>query len=174
MKTPTMLQVLVNLFSRVGLPKEILTNDALLCSNCVSVADRTASYHILMDWWTWAFNLESKIRQVIGEPPHKWDNMIALPLFVIQEVPQVSVGDSPFQLRFCPLPFSRYSPHMSRSWGARRSCPFIFMTSRRVCNRHKLNETQWRSGLDLLPITYVCLLHFVDLYTALYISFRGR
>ena len=102
---------LVKLFSRVGIPKEILTDQG---SNFTSKLLKeiyhmlsirgitTTPYHPQTDGLVERFNgtLKSMIRKFVDEDPRGWDEMLPYLLFAYREVPQESTGFSPFELMY--------------------------------------------------------------------------
>ncbi len=102
---------LIQLFSRVGVPKEILTDQG---SNFTSKALRqvysllgirgikTTPYHPQTDGMVERFNqtLKSMLRKFVSESGADWDQWLPYLLFAYREVPQASTGFSPFELLF--------------------------------------------------------------------------
>ena len=102
---------LVVLFSRVGVPKEILTDQG---SNFTSQLlkeiyrllhvhpIRTTPYHPQTDGLVERFNktLKSMLRKTAVEEGKDWDKVIPYLLFAYREVPQASTGFSPFELLY--------------------------------------------------------------------------
>ena len=102
---------LMKLFSRVGVPKEILTDQG---SNFTSqlLAElyrllgvkgiRTSPYHPQTDGLVERFNqtLKGMLRKTVQEEGKDWDKMIPYLLFAYREVPQSSTGFSPFELLY--------------------------------------------------------------------------
>ena len=99
------------LFSRVGVPKEILTDQG---SNFTSQLlmeiyrllhvhpIRTTPYHPQTDGLVERFNqtLKSMLRKAAVEAGKDWDKLIPYLLFAYREVPQASTGFSPFELLY--------------------------------------------------------------------------
>ncbi|KAL5489194.1 hypothetical protein EMCRGX_G018260 [Ephydatia muelleri] len=102
---------LVKMFTRVGIPREILTDQG---SNFTSqlLAElyrllhirpiRTSPYHPQTDGLVERFNqtLKSMLRKVATQEGEAWDKLIPYVLFAYREVPQSSTGFSPFELLY--------------------------------------------------------------------------
>ncbi|KAL0176575.1 hypothetical protein M9458_028905, partial [Cirrhinus mrigala] len=104
-------QELFQLFSRVGIPTEILTDQgtpfmsrlmADLCRLLRVKQLRTTVYHPQTDGLVERFNqtLKRMLRRVTAEDRKDWDLMLPYVLFGIREVPQASPGFTPFELLF--------------------------------------------------------------------------
>ena len=101
-----MAEELVNLFARVGIPQEILTDQGANFMSSLLVElyrllkvkpIRTSPYHPQTDGHVERFNgpLKSMLRKAATED---WDKLVPYHLFAYREVPQASMGFSPFQL----------------------------------------------------------------------------
>ena len=102
---------LIKLFARVGVPKEILTDQG---SNFMSQllaelyrllgvkAIRTSPYHPQTDGLVERFNqtLKGMLRKTAHDGGKYWDKQIPYLLFAYREVPQSSTGFSPFELLY--------------------------------------------------------------------------
>ncbi|XP_073803353.1 uncharacterized protein isoform X2 [Danio rerio] len=102
---------LVQLFSRVGFPMEILTDQG---TNFMSTllkqvyrllgikSIRTTPYHPQTDGLTERFNqtLKQMLRKFVTETGQDWDQWLPYLLFAYREVPQSSTGFSPFELLY--------------------------------------------------------------------------
>ncbi|KAG6928412.1 hypothetical protein G0U57_008138, partial [Chelydra serpentina] len=107
----TIAKELVQIFARVGLPKEILTDQGTpfmsklvkdLCSLLHVQALRTSVYHPQTDGLVERFNrtLKAMIRKVVSRDGKDWDTLLPYLMFAIWEVPQASTGFSPFELLY--------------------------------------------------------------------------
>ncbi|CAM5122254.1 unnamed protein product [Eretmochelys imbricata] len=107
----TIVKELVGIFARVGLPKEILTDQGTpfmsklmkdLCTLLHIHTLRTSIYHPQTDGLVERFNrtLKAMIRKVVSQDGKDWDTLLPYLMFAIQEVPQASTGFSPFELLY--------------------------------------------------------------------------
>ena len=102
---------LVQVFSRVGIPEEILTDQG---TNFMSqlLAEvykflrikpiRTSPYHPQTDGLVERFNktLKTMVRKMAISEGRDWDTLLPYVLFAYREVPQASTGFSPFELLY--------------------------------------------------------------------------
>ncbi|KAG1928644.1 interferon-induced very large GTPase 1-like [Pimephales promelas] len=102
---------LFSLISRVGIPKEILTDQgtAFMSRTVRELYEllgiksiRTSVYHPQTDGLVERFNrtLKTMIRKFVHEDAKNWDKWLEPLLFAVREVPQASTGFSPFELLF--------------------------------------------------------------------------
>jgi len=109
-ETETVAEALVNIFSRVGVPMEVLSNQGTqFLSRVMKEVSRilsfkqlvTTPYHPMCNGLVEKFNgtLKSMIVKMSRERPKDWDRYVT-PLFAYREVPQESLGFSPFELLY--------------------------------------------------------------------------
>ncbi|KAM9757960.1 uncharacterized protein ACNS7B_005079 [Menidia menidia] len=102
---------LVQHFSRVGIPCEIVTDQGtnLMSTLLKQVYQllgikgvRTTPYHPQTDGLTERFNqtLKQMLRKFVDETGSDWDQWLPYLLFAYREVPQASTGFSPFELLY--------------------------------------------------------------------------
>ncbi|XP_078793179.1 uncharacterized protein LOC144987743 [Oryzias latipes] len=102
---------LIQLFSRVGIPKEILTDCGTnflskLLKQVYSLLGvkgiKTTPYHPQTDGLVERFNqtLKTMLRKFVSETGTDWDQWLPYLLFAYREVPQASTGFSPFELLY--------------------------------------------------------------------------
>ena len=102
---------LMVIFSRVGIPREILTDQGInfqsqLLRELYRLlhidALHTSPYHPQTDGLVEHFNqtLKSMLRKTASTEGKDWDRLIPFLLFAYREVPQESTGYSPFQLLY--------------------------------------------------------------------------
>ncbi|KAJ8344651.1 hypothetical protein SKAU_G00288440 [Synaphobranchus kaupii] len=97
---------LMLLFSRVGLPEEILTDQGTplmsrimrdLCQLMKVTQLRTSVYHPQTDGLVERFNLKKMLKKTMEADGRNWDQLLPFVLFTIREVPQAF---SPFELLY--------------------------------------------------------------------------
>ncbi|KAM7394882.1 hypothetical protein PAMA_006561 [Pampus argenteus] len=108
---PTVLRALVQLFSRVGIPDEILTDQGtnftsrlmqLFQKQLGITAIKTTPYHPQTDGLVERFNqtLKKMLQKFVNDTGKDWDRWLPFLLFAYREVPQASTGFSPFELLY--------------------------------------------------------------------------
>ncbi len=104
-------EALFSMISRVGIPKEILTDQgtAFMSRTIRELYEllgiksiRTSVYHPQTDGLVERFNrtLKTMIRKFVHEDAKNWDKWLEPLLFAVREVPQASTGFSPFELLY--------------------------------------------------------------------------
>ncbi len=104
-------EALFRLISRVGIPKEILTDQgtAFMSRTLKELYEllgiksiRTSVYHPQTDGLVERFNrtLKTMVRKFVKEDAKNWDKWLEPLLFAVREVPQASTGFSPFELLY--------------------------------------------------------------------------
>ena len=107
----TVADSLIRLFSRIGIPKEILTDQGsnfmsrLLSSMYERLgiqALRTSPYHLQTDGLVERFNqtLKAMLRRFVDADARNWDTLLPYMLFAYRVAPQSSTGFSPNKLVF--------------------------------------------------------------------------
>ncbi len=109
--TPKIIHALVQLFSRVGIPDEILTDQGTnftsrlmgqLNKQLGITAIRTTPFHPQTDGLVERFNqtLKNMLRKFVADTGRDWDKWLPFVLFAYREVPQASTGFAPFELLY--------------------------------------------------------------------------
>ncbi|KAK7091878.1 hypothetical protein V1264_009500 [Littorina saxatilis] len=109
--TETVAEALVDIFSRSGVPEEILTDlGTQFVSECMEEVNRllnirhltTTPYHPMCNGLVEKFNatLKSTLKKLCSEQPRQWHRYINALLLAYREVPQESTGFSPFELMY--------------------------------------------------------------------------
>ncbi|GFO50194.1 gypsy retrotransposon integrase-like protein 1 [Plakobranchus ocellatus] len=104
--TEAVAEALVDILSRVGIPKEILSDQGdLMAEICRLLSIRqltTSPYHPQCNGLVERFNatLKSMLKKLAADRPKDWDRYISAALFANREAPQESLGFSPFHLLF--------------------------------------------------------------------------
>ena len=105
----TVAEALIDIYSRVGVPDEILTDQGTQfvsgvmkeVSRLLSIKQlRTTPYHPQCNGLVERFNgtLKSMLRKMTQEKPKSWHRYLPALLFAVRETPQSSTGFSPFEL----------------------------------------------------------------------------
>ena len=108
-ETETVAEALVNMFSRVGIPKEVLSDrgsqfmSKVMKEVCRLLSVKqlfTTPYHPMCNGLVEKFNgtLKNMLKRMSAERPKDWDRYISALLFAYREVKQESLGFSPFEL----------------------------------------------------------------------------
>jgi len=109
--TETVAEALVEIYSRVGIPKEVLSDQGTqFVSNVMKEVSRllsvrqlvTSPYHPICNGLVEKFNgtLKAMLKKVSSEKLQEWDRYIAPLLFAYRGVKQESLGFSPFELLY--------------------------------------------------------------------------
>ena len=107
--TERVAEALVEMFSRIGVPQEMLTDmgsqftSSLMkeVSRLISMKQLTTTpYHPMCNGLVERFNgtLKQMLKRLCTDRPKDWDKYLAAVLFAYREVPQESLGFSPFEL----------------------------------------------------------------------------
>ena len=110
-ETERVAEALVDIFSRVGVPEEILTDcGTQFTSDLMGEIGRllfikqlnNTPYHPMCNGLVEKFNgtLKNMLRKMCAERPQDWDRYLNAVLFAYREVPQESLGFSPFELLY--------------------------------------------------------------------------
>ncbi|KAH3717167.1 hypothetical protein DPMN_059947 [Dreissena polymorpha] len=110
-ETETVAEALVDIFTRVGVPQEMLSDmGAQFTSGLMKEISRllsmkqlvTTPYHPQCNGLVERMNgtLKSMIKRMCTERPKDWDKYISPALFAYREAPQASTGFSPFELLY--------------------------------------------------------------------------
>ena len=108
-ETVAVAEALLDIFSRLGVPEEILSDlGTQIVSDCMREVTRllsikqltTTPYHPMCNGLTEKFNrtMKSMLKRLCSEQPRQWHRYINPLLFAYREVPQESTGFSPFEL----------------------------------------------------------------------------
>ena len=109
--TETVAEALVDIFSRLGVPEEILSDLGMqFVSDCMREVTRllsikqltTTPYHPMCNGLTEKFKgtMKCMLKRLCSEQPRQWHRYINPLLFAYREVPQESTGFSPFELLY--------------------------------------------------------------------------
>lgn len=111
----TCAEALFTVFSRMGCPVEILTDQgSQFCSDLMKEIHKllgikhftTTPYHAQSNGLVERFNgvLKTMLRKMCQDHPKEWDKYIPALLFAYRDLPNVSTGFSPFELMFGRIP----------------------------------------------------------------------
>ena len=109
--TEAVAQALLDIYSRVGIPEEVLTDQGTqFMSECMQEVSRLLSikgltstpYHPICNGLVerWNRTLKSMLKRLCQDQPKQWRRLINPVLFAYREVPQETTGFSPFQLLY--------------------------------------------------------------------------
>lgn len=109
--TKNVAEALFNIFTRVGFPEEILSDQGKQfqsdlmkeINRLLSIKQlRTTPYHPMTNGLVERFNgtLKAMLKRLCIEQPKEWDRFIPAALFAYREAEQDSLGFSPFQLLY--------------------------------------------------------------------------
>ena len=107
----TVAEALITMFTRVGIPEEVLSDQgSQFMSGVMKEVSRllsmsqlhTTVYHPMCNGLVERFNgtLKGMLRRMCSERPKDWDRYLPALLFAYREVPQESLGFSPFELLY--------------------------------------------------------------------------
>ena len=145
-------EALVSIFSRVGIPEEILSDQGTQFTGglmkevgrLLSMKQLTTTpYHLQCNGLVERFNgtLKTMLRRMCAEKPKDWDRYLDALLFAYREAPQESLGFAPFELLYGrsvngPLQILR------QLWTKEQSDPDVRTTYQYVVDlRNRLQET---------------------------------
>ena len=109
--TNSVIEALLSIFSRLGFPKEILSDNgpqftselmSEFQSMCGSKGIKTSIYHPQSNGHIERFHstLKSKMKKVIREQPKAWHRYLPALMFACRDLPSETTGYSPFELMF--------------------------------------------------------------------------
>nr|XP_037279889.1 uncharacterized protein K02A2.6-like [Rhipicephalus microplus] len=110
-ETERVTEALVEMLSRFGVPREILSDrGSNFTSELMKEVARllsvrqlhTTPYHPMANGMVEKFNgtLKTMLKRMCAEKPKNWDRFLGPLLFAYREVPQASLGFSPFELLY--------------------------------------------------------------------------
>ena len=111
MNSETVAEGLVNIYSRLGVAEEVLSDmDTQFVSECMQEVSRllsirqlsTTPYHPMCNGLMEKFNrtLKTMLRRLCSEWPRHWHRYVNPLLFVYREVPEDSTGSFSFELLY--------------------------------------------------------------------------
>ena len=150
--TTTIAEALVSIFSRVGIPAEILSDQGTqFTANLMKEVSRllsikqltTTPYHPQCNGLVERFNgtLKTMLKRMCAEKPKDWDRYIDALLFAYREAPQESLGFAPFEMLYGR---SVNGPRriLRQLWTKEQTSPDTRTTYEYVVNlRNRLQET---------------------------------
>ena len=109
--TERVAEALIEMFSRVGVPEEIVTDRGSQFTSAMMNEVRrllsikhlpTTPYHAMGNGLVEKFNgtLKAMLKKMCSEQPKLWDRYLPAVLFAYREAPQMSTGFSPFELLY--------------------------------------------------------------------------
>ena len=110
-ETERVAEALLDTFSRMGFPREILSDrdgqftSGMMAEVCTFISIKqlfTTAWHRMCNGLCEKMNgtLESMLKRICQERPKDWDRYLSAVFFAYREVPQVSTGFSPFELLY--------------------------------------------------------------------------
>ena len=150
--TETVAEALVSMFSRIGIPEEILSDQgAQFMSNVMKEVSRllsvkqltTTPYHPQCNGLVERFNgtLKTMLKRMCAERPKDWDRYVDPLLFSYREVPQESIGFSPFEMLY-GHPVRGPMTILKQLWTREQQDPDVKTTYEYVINlRQRLQDT---------------------------------
>ena len=107
--TQTVIEALSNIFSRIGFPEQILSDNGpqfkselyeQVCKFFHIVIIKSTPYHPMSNGLVERFNgsLKTMLMKVVEKDPKNWDRYISAILFAYREVPNATTGLSPYEM----------------------------------------------------------------------------
>ena len=151
-KATTVAEALWEMWTRLGIPEEILTDQgSQFTSSLMHEVNEllkiksltTTPWHPQTNGLVEKFNgtLKTMLRKLAVEQPREWDKFIPALLFAYREVPQESIGFSPFEMLYArsvrgPMSVLRHA------WTEEESNEEMKTTAEYVCDlRNRIEET---------------------------------